>query len=242
MQKSTDIQFAHSSESIRPSSSSEYITFLSHYYRGELGRMSSWRDRIDQTSHWAIAAVGAMLSLSLSTSSSHHGVLIFAMLLVYLMLHIEARRYRFFDVYRTRVRLLERNYYAEIFSPQNMVAGAPQANDAWLVELGDTLRKPAFTISLNEALARRLRRNYIWMFLVILAAWLLKTSSEMLQFRGNARELLHSTGTIAANARIGGVSGWIIFAGIVIFYSRMFYVMLKYGKPRGELVHGEVHV
>ena len=58
-----------------------------------------------------------MLSVSLSTPTAHHGVILFAMVLVLLLLVIESRRYRFFDVYRTRVRRLERNYYAEVFSP-----------------------------------------------------------------------------------------------------------------------------
>jgi len=234
----TELEATTRIEGIRPTTTSEYIALLSHYYRGELARMTSWRDRIDQTSHWAIAAVGAMLSVSLSSASSPHGVLLFAMVLVYLMLHIEARRYRFFDVYRTRVRLLERNYYAQIFSPEKMLT----AQEDWMVQLGETLRKPKFTISLNEALARRLKRNYIWMFIVILSAWLLKTSSEMLQFRGSASEFFHSTGTVFHNANLGGFPGWLVIIGVVAFYSRMFYVMFKYDRPQGELVHGEVHV
>ena len=239
----TDLKSAPVSDSIRPGTSSEYITFISHFYRGELARMTSWRNRIDQTSHWAIAAVAAMLSVSLSSPESHHGVLIFAMLLVYLMLHIESRRYRFFDVYRTRVRLLERNFFAEVLSPQNKVQGGPRVSEEWFAELGETLRKPSFTISMNEAMSRRLRRNYIWIFLVLLAAWFLKTSSEHLQFQGTARQLLHYTpGTLAANARIGVLSGWIVVAAIVAFYSRLIYIMLKHNTPRGELIHGEVHV
>ena len=66
--------------------------------------MAGWRDRIDRTTNWAITVVAAMLSISLSTPSAHHGVLLFAMVLVLLLLVIEARRYRFFDVYRERVR------------------------------------------------------------------------------------------------------------------------------------------
>ena len=235
----TDLKSRLDSDSIRPGSTSEYITFLSHYYRGELARMTSWRNRIDQTSHWAIAAVAAMLSVSLSSPDSHHGVLLFAMVLVYLLLHIESRRYRFFDVYRTRVRVLERNFFAEVFSPQNTVSGAPRLSDEWFTQLGETLRRPVFTISMNEAMARRLRRNYIWIFVVLLAAWFLKTSSEMPQ---SPRQLLQSTGTLATNARIGGLSGWVVLGLIVVFYSRMFYVMFKYNTPKGELVHGEVHV
>jgi uncharacterized membrane protein len=45
-------------------------------------------------------------------------VLLFAMVLVPLLLVIEARRYRFFDVYRNRVRRLEHNYVAQIFAPE----------------------------------------------------------------------------------------------------------------------------
>src|SRR5262249_59304533 len=98
--------------SIIPRTSSEYVTLIAHYHRAEMGRMSGWRDRIDRTTNWAITVAGAMLSVSLSTPASHHGVLLFAMVLVLLLLVIESRRYRFFDVYRARVRRLERQYYA----------------------------------------------------------------------------------------------------------------------------------
>ncbi len=234
----TELEATPRIEAIRPSTSSEYIALLSHYYRGELARMTSWRDRIDQTSHWALATVGAMLSVSLSSASSHHGVMLFAMVLVYLMLHIEARRYRFFDVYRTRVRLMERNYYAQVFSPEKLTT----APEDWMLQIAETLRRPKFTISLNEALARRLKRNYIWMFIVILSAWVLKISSAMLQFRGSASEFFQSTGTVFSNAKLGVFPGWIVVIGVVAFYSRMFFVLFKYDKPQGELVHGEVHV
>ena len=143
-----------------PLSPSEFVTTVSHFHRAEIGRMAGWRDRIDRTTNWAITVVAAMLSLSLSTSSAHHGVLIFAMLLIFLLLWIEARRYRFFDVYRTRVRQLERHYFAQLFSPQ------PDHVAIWLPILGESLRTPKFLISHWTAFARRLRRNYIFMFLV----------------------------------------------------------------------------
>jgi uncharacterized membrane protein len=92
-----------------PATRAEFVNVLAHYYRGEMGRMTSWRDRVDRTSNWAITVVAAMLSVSLSTPSAHHGVLLFAGVLVMLLLAIESRRYRFFDVYRSRVRRLERN-------------------------------------------------------------------------------------------------------------------------------------
>src|SRR5687767_15964843 len=119
-----------------PASSGEAVTAMVHYYRAEVARMSSWRDRLDRTSNWAITVVAAMLSVSLSTPTAHHGVLLFAMVLVLLLLVIEARRYRFFDVYRNRVRRMERNYYAQIFAPEE------GTTDEWIHKLGDDLRRP----------------------------------------------------------------------------------------------------
>ena len=69
-----------------PSTPSEFITIVAHYHRAEIARMAGWRDRIDRTTNWAITVVAAMLSLSLSTPTAHHGVLLFAMVLVLLLL------------------------------------------------------------------------------------------------------------------------------------------------------------
>lgn len=49
---------------------------------------------MDRTSNWPITVVAALL-LTLSTPSSHHGVILFGMLIVSLLLLIEGRRYRF---------------------------------------------------------------------------------------------------------------------------------------------------
>ena len=113
-----------------PSTASEFITALAHFHRAEIARMAGWRDRIDRTSNWAITGVAAMLSLSLSSPSSSHGVLLFAMIMILLLLLIEARRYRFFDVYRGRVRIIERNYFAQMFAPDS------QVKEDWAKALG----------------------------------------------------------------------------------------------------------
>ena len=92
------------------------VTVLVHYYRGELSRMISWRDRLDRTTNWAIGALAAMLSIALASQQAHHSVLLFAMMVIHVLLVIEARRYRFYHVYRARVRLLEREYFAGEFA------------------------------------------------------------------------------------------------------------------------------
>ncbi len=221
---------------IFPTTSVEFVNALSHYYRAEMARMMSWRDRLDRTTNWAITGVGAMLSISLSSAQSHHGVLLFAMLLIFLLLYIESRRYRFFHVYRSRVRLIERNYYGRIFSPRDLLEPAH-----WMNQLGEDLRLPRFTISNTQAMARRLRRNYIWLFLILLLAWLMKTTTRVLQ-ADSGPEMIHSTGELFKNASIGYVPGWTVVLLILGFYSWMIYIMFKHQEAAGELAYGEVHV
>jgi uncharacterized membrane protein len=38
--------------------------------------MAGWRTRIDLTSNWGHYVAGAMLSISLSTPTAHHGVVL----------------------------------------------------------------------------------------------------------------------------------------------------------------------
>jgi uncharacterized membrane protein len=61
-----------------PVTSSEKVNAVIHYYRGEMGRTTSWPSRIDRAFNWAITVVAALLLISLSTPTSHHGVILLA--------------------------------------------------------------------------------------------------------------------------------------------------------------------
>jgi uncharacterized membrane protein len=219
-----------------PATSSEAITVLAHFHRAEIARMSGWRDRIDLTTNWAITVAAGMLSVSLSTPSAHHGVLLFAMVLVFLMLSIEARRYRFFDVYRTRVRRLERNYYAQVFAPRVGV------EEDWARYLSDDLREPQFLMPLRTAMSRRLRRNYFWMFLVLLAAWILKISSSWLLQDEVAVDPAKPVPGMIQNLALGPVPGWVVLIAVGAFYCWLGYATFRPREKSGELAHGSVHV
>ena len=222
--------------SLFPARSSEAINSLAHYHRAEIGRMAGWRDRIDRTTNWAITVVAAMLSVSLSAPSAHHGVLLFAMLIVLLLLTTEARRYRFFDVYRARVRLIERNHFARLFDP-----AAPYDPD-WPRLLAADLRAPRFLLTRRAAMSRRLRRNYGWMFVILLLAWMLKISSTKLQQEGVDFEFAHSLGEVAGNAALGVIPGAFVIAAVAAFYAWLLYAILHNPRAMGELAHGEVHM
>ena len=218
------------------SSHSETVTAMVHYYRAEIARMAGWRERIDQTSNWAITVVAALLSVSLSTPSSHHGVLLFAMVLVYLLLMIEARRYRFFDVYRYRVRQFERHYFAQIFSPVQPFS----AN--WLQIVGQNLREPKFLISYADAFSRRLRRNYIWMFLILLLAWVLKITTPSLQDENAGAAIVHSLAQVVDKTGLGPIPGWLVMACVAAFYLWLVVAARRSRDDADESGFGEVHV
>jgi uncharacterized membrane protein len=224
---------------VRPSgpiTSSEFVNTMAHYHRAEIARMAGWRDRLDLTTNWALTVAAAMLSVSLSTPTSHHGVLLFAMLIILLLLWIEARRYRFFDVYRARVRQFERHYFAQIFSPQ------PDFASNWLLMLGETLRAPRFLISQRAAFARRLQRNYFYVFLILLLAWVLKISTPKLQEEGARRNLVASVVEAIHNAGLGPLPGEIVVAMVVLFYGALTWTFFAERDGEGELAIGDVHV
>jgi uncharacterized membrane protein len=216
-----------------PGTTTEAITALAHFYRAEITRMISWRDRLDRTTNWAIGALAAMLSISLASEQAHHSVLLFAMLLIHALLVIEARRYRFFHVYRARVRLLESEYFAPMFSISNT---SVRVN---LDSLASDLRLPKFKVSMAQAMSRRLRRNYGWIFLVVLLAWLVKTTSMVAE--GHTR-LIHTVHEFLGNTAIAGIPGSVVVMGIVALYAWLGFIMLRFEMDEDELGPGQVHV
>ncbi|AZO12902.1 DUF2270 domain-containing protein [Mesorhizobium sp. M3A.F.Ca.ET.174.01.1.1] len=216
--------------------SSEFATTMSHFHRAEIARMAGWRDRLDRTSNWAITVVAAMLSVSLSTPNAHHGVLLFAMLLITLLLWIEARRYRFFDVYRARVRQFERYYFAQIFSPQ------PDYASNWLAIVGEGLRSPRFLISQRAALIRRLRRNYIFMYTILMLAWVLKITTPSLTHDGAPVGFGASLLDTLKVATLGPIPGAVVVCAVLAFYLAMVAAAFLVRADDGELSHGNVHV
>jgi uncharacterized membrane protein len=177
-----------------------------------------------------------MLSVSLSTSTAHHSVLLFGMLLTFLMLMIEARRYRFFDVYRSRVRKLERNYYAKLFSRELSL------EDGWQLALSDDLRLPTFTMTVAQSISRRMRRNYVWIFLILLAAWTLKVTFPKSELTAGGISYFDSLHDKIQNADVGPVPGWAILLLVSLFYCWVLFACLTNHWHGGELAHGNVHV
>lgn len=183
---------------------SEFTTAMVHLFRAEVQRANVWRQRLDATTNWAVLTTGAALSFAFSRSvAEDHKVIILDVLLVTLFLYIEARRDRYYELWSYRVRLMETDFFAAMLVPPFR----PAAD--WAETLAESLLHPQLSVSMWEALGRRLRRNYLWIYAVLALAWLGKV---WLHPRPTS-----SWAEIMSRAAIGGVPGEAIFAIVLVF-------------------------
>ena len=191
---------------------SEFTTAMVHYYRAEMQRANVWRQRLDNTTNWAVITAGAAISFALGSPNNHHGVILLNTLLITLFLYLEARRYRYYELFASRIRLMETDFFATMLVPPF----GPAAD--WAEGLAENLLHPHFTISIWEAFGRRFRRNYMWIYVVLAVAWVLKG----FLFPAPAT----SWSEFIERARIGAVSGEIVLLIGVIFNGLLFLIGL----------------
>lgn len=149
-----------------PLTRQEYITAISHFYRGEVARSNIWRLRVDATTNWAVGGAAATVGFAFSGVENTHLVLIFGVFVVFALLWIEARRFRIYDVFRARVRRTEENFFGPILTRE---LGSPNVN--WGALMARDFLHPQFKMNFWEALGIRLRRNYLVLFLILLVCW-----------------------------------------------------------------------
>lgn len=185
--------------------SGEFVTAMVHFFRAEVSRANVWRQRLDTTTNWAVVATGATLSIAFSQSGVHHAIILLNTLLVLWFLFIEARRYRYYELWSYRVRLMETDFYAAMLVPPF------HPSPEWAESLAENLLSPSFPISIWEAFGRRLRRNYFWIFLILYASWVAK----IWLFPASPESL----GEFIQRASVGPLSGEIMILMGLVFYA-----------------------
>src|SRR5262249_43542975 len=178
---------------------------VAHLYRGEMYRSKIWRTRLDTTTNWGVATTGVALSVTFSSNESSPVPLALVGLLVMVFLVIEARRYRYFDIWRTRVRMMEIYFYGPILMGRGF-----QTDGGWNEALARGYEHLHFHISFWEAAGRRLRRNYGWIFAIQAISYVAKISIHPYPVRDLAEFWDH--------AAIGPVPGQAIVAFGVLFH------------------------
>ncbi len=192
----------------RKLSPSEFNTAMVHFYRGEIQRSNTWRNRLDTTTNWAVLTAGATLSFAFSAPSNPHFVILINSVLVAFFLFMEARRYRYYEIWSSRVRVLETGYFAQMLMPESA------RDQDWAEHLAHDLLTPHFTISEWEAVGRRLRRNYLWIFALLALSW-------------NLKVYLHPLPAVdfdefISRSAVGVVPGSVVFFIGVIFNATLF--------------------
>ena len=133
------------------------IGALAHLYRGEVYRSTLWRQRLDTTTNWSVVTLGLALSISFADPNASPLPLLLVGLLISMFLVLEARRYRYFNVWRARARWIETNFYA----PMLLQSAQPKPGE-WQDVLAQDYLKPQYHVGFWRAIGRRLMRNYIW--------------------------------------------------------------------------------
>jgi len=189
----------------RPEFSAAEIGALAHLYRGEVYRSTVWRTRLDSSTNWAVVTTGIALSATYSNAEASPLPMVLVGLLVSVFLLFEARRYRYFNVWRARARLLETDFYAPMLRGQGVKLDA-----GWTDLLAKDYVAPRYHISFTRAIGRRLRRTYGWIFAIQAIAYYGKLA-------------IHPTplGTLAdlwERAAIGPIPGGAVVAAGVLFH------------------------
>ena len=133
------------------------IGALAHLYRGEVYRSTIWRTRLDTTTNWSVVTLGVALSISFADPAGSPLPLLLVGLLISMFLFLEARRYRYFNVWRARARWIETNFYA----PMLLRTSQPDPGE-WQDVLAKDYLAPQYHIGFWRAVGRRLVRNYVW--------------------------------------------------------------------------------
>jgi uncharacterized membrane protein len=209
------------SESRQPEFSNAEITALSHLYRGELYRSTVWRTRLDTTTNWAVLTTGIALSLTFSSETASPLPLVLVGLLVTTFLSIEARRYRFFDFWRMRAHVLEVHFFGPILDGSGV-----RFDNGWNEILYQDYQRPNLHITYAEAVGRRLRNNYCWIFAIQVTAYIGKL-------------LIHPVPVTSLEefwmrAAIGPIPGQLVLlAGLLFHATWMTVAIVTYRSRRG---------
>lgn len=192
---------------------------LAHLYRGEIHRMKFWRERLDRTTNWAVLLIAAVLTWSFSSEGNPHYVILVGHAGVVLFLFVEARRYRAYDVWRSRVRHLQQHVWAVGLDPNQDLE-----DETWRERLASDYRSPQLKISAEEALAHRLRRVYLPLLAMLTGAWVLRVTA-------------FADPAWPASAAIGTIPGTVVTGSLAVLSVSALVVA---GRPRTWHTRGEL--
>jgi uncharacterized membrane protein len=204
-----------------PPYDSNVANSLIHLYRGEMGRMTMYRVRLDTTTNWSIVTIAAISTFGLGDPQVPHDIFLLLMALLTFFLNIEARRFQIYEMVHARVRLLERFFYHEMLGVE--------ADSKWHAQILSSLARPKSPINRIQAIGWRIRKNYLTIYLLTVALWLLK-----LTFATGDPLTEPDLARLIAQARVAGVPGTVVML-IVLCGILLLVILLAYASATYKL-------
>lgn len=191
---------------LSPVSGSKEIGALAHIYRAEVYRSTIWRQRLDMTTNWAVVSTGIGLSISFASPQADPLPIVLVTLLSVMFLMLEARRYRYFHVWKFRARVMELAVWVPMLRGEGAKIPLDRGN-----ALSEDYLRPQFRVSMLQAVGGRIRRNYGYLFTIQGLAYFSKIS-------------IHPTESptfdeFVYRAHIGPVPGWMSIAFGMLFHA-----------------------
>ena len=149
------------------------------------------------------------MSLTFSGPYASPLPLILVGLLVVVFLLLESRRYRYFNVWRARCRLMETDIYGPMLRGEGVTL-----DGKWNTLLADDYARPQFHISYLRAIGRRLRSNYAYILAIQAIAYYGKLA-------------IHPTSAAAPGrpssqrAAVGPLPGWLVVLAGIAFHGAL---------------------
>ncbi len=184
--------------------SSDFTTVVTHMYRAEVQRSYNWRRRLDRTTEWSIVILSALTTWIFSVPDRRHELLLSVLIFMSVLMSIESRRYRYYNVWLSRIKTLEENFLAKTLSPEKEVS-----TREWMETLADDLRNPTFKIPLWIAISHRMRRVYFWLFSLTVMLWIGKLAIHP--------STADSLGEMVSRASIMTMPGYLVVVLIILF-------------------------
>jgi len=175
-------------------------SLVGQLYRGEVDREVNWRQRLDSTTNWAVTLIAAILAYAFANQDVAHTIILVGMAIGVVFLLIEARRFQRYDVWRSRVRSIQENFFANALDP---TAGVERRD--WRRQLSEDYRNPSTKTSYRRAVVHRLRHVYLPLLGGLVIVWL---------FRLNGADW-----PLVPAAAVSNVPGWVVVSVVIAGYA-----------------------
>lgn len=184
---------------------------VAHFYRAVVSHADVWRQRMDATTNWAAATTAGMLTFSFSAAGAPHVVLLLSLAFDVVFLLMESRRYQVYDLWRRRFRTLNRYLIAPVLLEGDPDVRQPTTEEIrrGLARVAEDLGRTVPHLHITEAIGYRIRRNYGYIFLIVLLAWGLKLEVHPAPAAG--------VGELVARAAVGTIAGHYVVGVIAVF-------------------------